>query len=80
MADLLWAGVAAQRGSGDDASKRLLAAIAGLEAQEMPVYAAAARRRLAQLRGDAEAEFLVGQDIANTDAITRMLVPGLRDA
>jgi eukaryotic-like serine/threonine-protein kinase len=76
MANLLWAGIAAQRGSGGEASSCLEAAMAGLLAQEMPVYAAAARRRHAQLRGESEGEFLVGQDIANADAVTRMLVPG----
>jgi eukaryotic-like serine/threonine-protein kinase len=80
LATLLWAGVAAQRGAGAVASKRLEAAVVGLEGQQMSVYAAAARRRLAQLRGEREAEFLPGQEIADAEAITRMLLPGLRRA
>jgi len=76
MAKLLWAGIAALRGSGGEASSCLEAAMAGLAAQEMPLYAAAARRRHAQLRGESEGEFLPGQLVANPDALTRMLVPG----
>jgi eukaryotic-like serine/threonine-protein kinase len=78
MADLLWAGIAAQRAVGAEASKHLAAAISGLERQKMPVYAAAARRRRAQLSGESERDFLPGQDIVNPEGITRMLVPGFR--
>jgi len=77
FAELLWAGVAWRRGAPSEASRLLQSAIAGFEAQQMPVYASAARRRLAQLGGESIADFLPGQRIADADAITRMLVPGL---
>ena len=80
FADLLWAGIAAQRGLDDVAAKRLEAAIQGLERQEMAAYAAAARRRLARLRGESVPRFLPRQDITHVDAVTRMLVPGFSDA
>ncbi len=80
FADLLWAGIAAQRGLNDDAARRLEDAIQGLEQQEMAAYAAAARRRLAQLRGESVPKFLPRQDIANVEAVTRMLVPGFPNA
>jgi eukaryotic-like serine/threonine-protein kinase len=76
LAELLRAGIAAQRNFPRDASRHLEGAILELDRQEMPVYAAAARRRLARLRGDAVPEFLPGQEIIDPDAITRMLVPG----
>jgi eukaryotic-like serine/threonine-protein kinase len=77
LAQLLWAGVTARRGALSEASSLLESAITGLGAQKMAVYAAAARRRLARLRGEASADFLPGQHIADEDAVTRMLVPGL---
>jgi eukaryotic-like serine/threonine-protein kinase len=80
FADLLRAGVAAQSGSDAEAAKHLEAAVLKLDRQEMPVYAAAARRRLARLRGEGVPKFLPRQNIANVDAITRMLVPGFSSA
>ncbi len=76
LANLLWAGVAAQRGRPEDASQRLDAAIAGLQQRDMPIYAAAARRRLARLRGESPGDFMPSQGIVDADAVTRMLVPG----
>ena len=76
LAELLRAGVAAQQGKMDDASTRLGIAILEFDKQEMPVYAGAARRRLARLRREMPADFLPGQAIADVDAVTRMLLPG----
>jgi eukaryotic-like serine/threonine-protein kinase len=76
LANLLKAGVAAQRGVTAETASRLQAAILELDVQQMPVYAAAARRRLARLRGENVADFLPGQEIADADAVTRMLLPG----
>ena len=76
LADLLRAGVAAQRGVPGDAVAFLDAATAGLDRQEMRVHVAAARRCRARLRGEAPPGFLPGQAIASPDAITRMLAPG----
>lgn len=80
MAKLLWAGIAAQRGSPGSAVTCLEAAMPGLLEQEMPVYAASARRLVARLRDEARGDFLPGQEIADPDAITRMLVPGFGPA
>ena len=76
LAHLLWAGIAAQRGRPLDAAQRLDAAIAGLQKWDMPMYAAAARRRLAELRGESPGDFMPSQGIMNAEAVTRMLVPG----
>ena len=81
LAHLLRAGIATLGSPGrEEAMRHLEAASAGFEAptQKMKVYAAAARRRLAQLRGEGDGEFLAGQRIANPDAVTRMLAPGFR--
>jgi eukaryotic-like serine/threonine-protein kinase len=80
LAKLLWSGVAAQRGHAEAASKSLEAAIISLHQRDMPVYAAAAQRRLARLRGESPGDFLLGQGIVNPDAITQMLVPGFSAA
>jgi eukaryotic-like serine/threonine-protein kinase len=80
MANLVWAGLAAQRGALGQSAMHLETAVLGLTDQEMPVYAAAARRQLAWLRRESQQEFLPAQDIANADAITRMLVPGFSNS
>jgi eukaryotic-like serine/threonine-protein kinase len=80
LARLLWAGIALQRDSGALSITHLEEAMPGLLEQEMPVYAASARRQLASLRSEPAPEFLPGQRIANPDAIARMLVPGFRTA
>jgi hypothetical protein len=81
LANLLRAAIATHEGSGrDEPIRHLDAAISGFETRQMRVYAAAARRRLAQLRGERPADFLPGQRIANPDAVTRMLAPGFHVA
>ncbi len=80
LAELLRAAVAAQQGAADETRTRLNSALLGLEHQQMAVYAAAARRRLARLDGEAVAAFLPGQAIVNADAVTRMLLPGFERA
>ena len=80
LANLLRAAVAAQRGRTEDAARQLEAAASGLDLREMPVYAAAARRRLAVLRGESPGGFPAAQGIVDADAVTRMLTPGFTRA
>jgi len=80
LAALRRAALATQRERAREAESKLEAAIAGFEALEMRAYLAAARRRLAQLRGrPAAADFMPGQPIADPQAVTAMLAPGFRE-
>jgi hypothetical protein len=83
--DLLRAGLAARSGDTETAAARLRRAVAGFDAADMALYAAAARDRLgallggdegAALRGQAEA-WMRAEGIAQPERMVRMLAPGL---
>ena len=76
LAELLRGGIAAQSGRMADATHHLEVAVQGLERREMLAYAAAARLRLARLKGESPPTFLAGEEVLDPEAITRMLVPG----
>jgi hypothetical protein len=84
LAGLLRAAAADLSGDRDGAVAELRAALAGLDAADMKLYAAAARRQLAGLVGgdegrtlDAEAgAFFAGEGIVAPERMVRMLVPG----
>jgi serine/threonine protein kinase/tetratricopeptide (TPR) repeat protein len=81
---LIRAGGAGLRGDLARAAELSTVAIAGFEAAQMNLYAAAARRRLGQLTSGAEGQRLMteadawmkAQRIKHPDRITRMLAPG----
>ena len=87
LAQLVQAGIAATRGDLSAARERLTAAVTGLEACDMRLYAAAARRRLGQLVGGSEGQTLIagadawmaGQTIRNPARMAAMLAPGFPD-
>lgn len=80
----LRAGVAAQRGDRPAALLHLEAAVAGFEAAEMALYAAAARRRLGEMRGgdadqalvEAADAWMTRQGVRAPARMTAMLAPG----
>ncbi len=84
LAFLLRAGVANLRGRSEEAVRQLATAEGGLEAADMRMYAAAARRQRGRLLGGAEGEKLVQQADALMKAegvreparIAAVLVPG----
>jgi hypothetical protein len=84
LARLVRAAVASSRGNLKDAITLLASAEAGLEAVDMALYAAAARRRRGELIGgdqgralvEAANTWMIGQNIKNPDRITAMLTPG----
>jgi tetratricopeptide (TPR) repeat protein len=84
FARLLGAGYWAVQNQGRKAEELLADAILRFEAVEMPLYAAAARRRLGQLRGGDEGQALIEQadawmqrqEIQRPDRWTAMLAPG----
>jgi hypothetical protein len=81
------ASVAACRGDAAGAAAGLAEAAVALDALDMALYAAAARRRLGRLRGGDEGRALVtgadawmaSQRIANPARMTALLVPGSSD-
>jgi hypothetical protein len=83
LGELLRAGVADVRGDAQGAASHFALAIAALDATDMALYAAAARRRHGELLGGAEGSALVdaagmwmeGQTIRHPGRMTRMLVP-----
>jgi hypothetical protein len=85
-ARLLQAGLAAARSEEATACGRLEAAITGFDAMDMKLYAAAARRRLGELRGGerggaliAEADsWMQGQGVRSPAAMAHALAPGFR--
>ncbi len=84
LADLLHSGVAAARGRHSTALARLRAAAAGFDQCEMVVHAAACRRRLGRLTGDAEAvaaaeQVLRERGVGAPDRMSAVLAPGGRD-
>lgn len=79
---LVRAGLACLEGNGPCAEQRLTDAIGCFDLADMKLYAAAARRRLAALRGardNAADAWMASQGIANPQAMTRMLAPGFPD-
>jgi hypothetical protein len=77
LAKLIAAGVAAQEGRAEEAAQRLELAALDLERQHMAAHAAAARVRIAELRGAAPPPFLPDEAAADPAASVRMLAPGL---
>lgn len=75
FADLLRAAHAAQDGRVDEGVSRLRAAIGELDQLGMKGYAAAARHRLARLTSTRDAAWRE-DEVADPDAMTRMLAPG----
>ena len=81
---LLRAGIAGLRDDRREASARLSQAAEGFDAADMKLYAAAARRHLGGLMGDAQGREMIkrsdawmkGQMIKNPARMTRMLAPG----
>jgi tetratricopeptide (TPR) repeat protein len=86
LALLLRAGVAGVKAAPEPAMALLEQAIAQLDANQMALYAAAARRRLGQVRGGAdgaelmtEAEaWMASHCVRNPELMSAMLVPGFR--
>ena len=87
LARLVGAGIALARRDRRLAERLLRVAAEELEAIEMRLYAAAARRRLGQLRGGEQGRgmivqedvWMTGQGIKNPARLTAMLVPGFPD-
>ena len=84
LAQLLLAGVAAVRGRHSDAVTLLEGLVPALDLQDMKLYAAAARRRLGELRGGqtgSEAirqadDVFARQGVRDPEAMTRLFAPG----
>jgi hypothetical protein len=74
------AGIAATAGRRDEGHRLLAAAVDSLEAADMPLHLAVARRQLGRLRRDGMADdsdrWLIDRGVRNPAAWTRMLVPG----
>jgi tetratricopeptide (TPR) repeat protein len=79
LADLLLGGVAIQRRQTDEAVRCVERAVQALDRLEMAAFAAAARCRLARLRGESIPAFLPDEGVVNPDAMVRMLAPGFPD-
>jgi hypothetical protein len=88
LAALLRAGVAARRGNTGEAARLLTAAETILESTDMPLYAAAARRRRGELIAGDEGDegraliadsdfFMLKQEIRNPGRMAAMLAPGV---
>jgi hypothetical protein len=93
LAEMIRAGIAslvartmpAHSGAAERAISLLDAAISGFETHDMPIFAAAARRRLGKLLGgeagqtliDQSEAWMAAQKIVNPDRITTMLAPGV---
>ena len=83
VAAMVLAAAAHQGGDRALAERRLGEAAGIFDAAEMPLYAAAARRRLGELRGDAQAiadadAVLAVQKIKRPDRVCDVLAPGFR--
>jgi hypothetical protein len=74
------AGIAATAGRREEAHRLLAAAVDALEAADMPLHLAVARRQLGRVRRDSMADdsdrWLIDRGVRNPGAWTRMLVPG----
>jgi tRNA A-37 threonylcarbamoyl transferase component Bud32 len=87
IAALMHAGVAARRGDSDGTRRGLERAVAGFDAAEMELYAAAARVRLAAVVGGAEgsklradaAAWMRAEGVVNGEGIVATLAPGFGD-
>jgi hypothetical protein len=87
LARLFRAAISRGRGDPDGARRRLVEAISMLEAEDMKLYAQAARRRLGRLIGGEEGASMVaqadswmaGQGIRNPDRMTSAMAPGFAD-
>lgn len=85
LARLVRAGIATARGEKMQAIQHLQTALRELDAWEMALYSAAAKRRLGELIGgqcgreliDAGTAFMTDQGIIRPDRMTQMLVPGI---
>jgi len=83
LATLLHAGVAAIRGDKARAERCLVAAAEAFDNLPMGLFAAAARRRLGELRGGAagldliaaSSEWMLKHDIQNPERMTRAIAP-----
>jgi serine/threonine protein kinase len=83
-ASAIRAGAAAVRGDREQALTELRVAVPGFAMVDMPLYAAAAQRRLGALLGGAEGKGLVatadarliGEGVVRPDRFTAMLLPG----
>ena len=81
---LVRAGIAAFRRQTNEAASLLEQAITALDAADMALHAASARRRLGQLLGGDEGRalvdkaetWMVGQGIRNPERMTNLFVPG----
>jgi hypothetical protein len=86
LAQLLFAGAAARRGDLGRAAELLSKGAERCDAEGMRLFAAAARRRLGELRGGEEGRSLVekadawmrAQQVARPQRMTALLVPGVR--
>jgi hypothetical protein len=80
MSLLASAGIEATAGRREQAHRFLEAAVDSLEAADMPLHLAVARRRLGTVRRDGMADdsdrWLIDHGVRNPGAWTRMLVPG----
>jgi eukaryotic-like serine/threonine-protein kinase len=84
LAHFTYAALAKQRGDTSRAEALTMKAVEGFEAADMALYAAAARRRLGELRGGDEGRNLIAQSeewmskqqIKNPVAVTNLMAPG----
>ncbi len=84
LASLIWAGLAVARRNDSGAKAFLSQALEGFLVADMELYAAATRRRLGLLIGEARGRQLVAQadewmsqqQILNPERMTQMLIPG----
>ncbi|HMK74526.1 MAG TPA: AAA family ATPase, partial [Myxococcaceae bacterium] len=76
LADLLLGSAAAQRRQTEEAVTYIDRAVQAFDRLEMDAFAAAARCRLAGLRGASAPAFLPDEGVVNPEAMIRMLAPG----
>jgi hypothetical protein len=86
FSSLLRAGVVSLESDAREAERRLTDAVGIFDRADMKLYAAGARRRLGEVRGEhgggllREAEeWMTAQGIRNPRSMTRMIAPGFRD-
>ena len=84
IASLLTAGIAHVESRPDMAIEQLTAALHGFEQTDMKLYAAVARRCLAQLTGGSRAdqyrhdcnEWMAAENLVNPSRMTQLIAPG----